>query len=65
MYVPGTVQAHGHSILTETLMTTGDSIIAEVPGSYVGVNEQVESPYLEVDSRTPVAKAPLISVILD
>lgn len=59
------MQAHGHSIFTETVMATVDSIIAEVPGSYVDVYEQAETPYLEADTRTPVAKAPLISVVLD
>ena len=45
-------------------MPTVDSIIAEVPGSYMDVNEQAETPYLEAGA--PVAKAPpLISVVLD
>lgn len=62
LHAPGTAQAYGHSISTETVMTTGDSIIAKVPGSYMDVNETL---YLEVDTRTPGAKALLISVILD
>lgn len=64
-YAPGTAQAHGHSIFTEAVVVAGDSIIAEVLGSYMDVSEWAETPYLEVDTRTPVAKAPLISVVLD
>lgn len=42
-------------------MAVGDSIIAEVLGSYVDMGE---TPYLEFDARTPVTRAPLSSVIL-
>lgn len=61
---PRTAQAHGHRFFTEAVTAPWDSIIADMPGSYVDVNEQAETPYLGADTRTPVAKAPFISVIL-
>lgn len=61
---PGTAQAHGHRFFTEAVTAPWDPTIADVPGSYVDVNKQAETSYLGVDTRTPVAKAPLMSVIL-
>jgi len=46
-------------------MAAVDSIVAEVLGSYVDVNEQAETPYLEVDTKSPVADTLLTSVVLD
>lgn len=39
-------------------MAAGESLRAEMLGSYVDANEQVESSYLAVDTRTPMAKSP-------
>lgn len=38
-------------------MATEDSLITGMLGSYVDVNEQAETSYLAVDSRTPKTPA--------
>lgn len=39
-------------------MAAGDSLVTEMLGSYVDVNEQAETSYLAVDTRTLMAKTP-------